>query len=67
MNRNSSLKFVVLLMAVFIALKLCGVISWGWLWVLAPLWVPVAFVFAVGLSVLAGAWIKALIKGGATK
>lgn len=28
----------------FIALKLTGVVSWSWLWVLAPLWTP--FVFA---------------------
>ena len=23
----------------FIALKLCGVITWSWLWVLAPIWI----------------------------
>ena len=22
----------------FIALKLCGVVDWPWLWVLAPIW-----------------------------
>jgi hypothetical protein len=24
---------------VFIVLKLCGVITWKWVWVLAPLWI----------------------------
>ena len=24
---------------VFIVLKLCGVISWSWVWVLAPFWI----------------------------
>lgn len=27
-----------LLTIVFIVLKLCGVISWSWLWVLSPIW-----------------------------
>ncbi len=26
----------------FIVLKLIGKISWSWLWVLAPLWIPAA-------------------------
>ena len=28
-----------LLTILFIALKLCGVIAWSWLWVLSPLWI----------------------------
>ena len=27
------------LLVLFITLKLLGVIHWGWLWVLSPLWV----------------------------
>lgn len=34
---------------VFIILKLCNVITWPWIWVLAPLWGPVA----LGLIILA--------------
>ena len=26
----------------FIILRLCGVIAWPWVWVLAPFWIPVA-------------------------
>lgn len=26
----------------FLTLKLCGVIHWSWLWISAPLWVPIA-------------------------
>lgn len=33
--------FSGLLAIVFIVLKLVGVISWSWLWVLAPLWIPI--------------------------
>ena len=28
------------LFLVFLVLKLCGVITWSWLWVTAPLWAP---------------------------
>ena len=31
-----------LLLVAFIVLKLCGVIAWPWIWVLAPLWIPIA-------------------------
>ena len=36
---NNSIGFTGLLTIVFITLKLCGVISWGWIWVLSPLWI----------------------------
>ena len=28
----------------FIVLKLCKVISWSWLWVLSPIWLPILFI-----------------------
>ena len=31
--------FFGMLALIFITLKLCGVISWSWLWVLSPLWI----------------------------
>jgi hypothetical protein len=44
---------------IFIIFKLTGVISWSWLWVLSPLWIPAAFVFLillfVGIVLLAAA------------
>ena len=36
--------FPGLLAIVFITLKLTHVIAWPWLWVLAPLWIPLALV-----------------------
>ena len=36
-----------LLTVAFIVLKLCHVIEWSWLWVLAPLWIPLALVLAI--------------------
>lgn len=29
-----------MLLVTFIVLKLCGVIAWSWVWVLAPAWAP---------------------------
>lgn len=31
----------------FVILKLCGVISWSWLWVLAPFWIGIALCLAL--------------------
>ena len=44
--------FLQALCLVFIVLKLCGQISWPWLWVLAPVWVP------LGVAIVCGAiWL----------
>lgn len=40
-----------LLLVAFIVLKLCGVITWSWLWVLSPLWIPIALVLVILLIV----------------
>lgn len=44
---SSGIGFGGLLTLLFIGLKLGGVIDWNWIWVLSPLWVPLAFVMAV--------------------
>lgn len=43
--------FCGLLTIVFITLKLTGVITWSWWWVLAPLWAPVAVALIILLIV----------------
>ena len=40
-------RILELLLVAFIVLKLTGVITWSWWWVLSPLWIPLA----VGLIV----------------
>ena len=45
---SGGIGFCGLLTIAFIILKLCGIISWSWLWVLAPLWISIA----LGLIVL---------------
>ena len=39
----------VLLTIVFIVLKLCGVITWSWVWVLSPIWIAWSIVILVVL------------------
>ena len=38
-NSSGGIGFVGMLTILFIALKLTGIISWSWLWVLAPVWI----------------------------
>jgi Flp pilus assembly protein TadB len=45
--RYASIGFSDLLAIAFIVLKLCGVISWPWVWVLAPIWIPLALVLGI--------------------
>ena len=52
MNNKNSVKgigFCGLLAIVFIVLKLVGVISWSWLWVLSPIWISmgVGLIFCI--------------------
>lgn len=50
MNKiNVKIQFPILsvLAVAFIILKLCGVIAWSWLWVLSPIWIPLAVVLAL--------------------
>ncbi len=63
-NQNTSsggIGFCGLLTIVFIILKLCKVIAWSWLWVLAPIWIPVALVLAILVIIAIIAGIAALI------
>ena len=43
-NESKGIGFAGLLTLVFIVLKLVGVISWNWLWVLSPIWIPAGLV-----------------------
>lgn len=43
-QQQAQVGFTGLLALVFITLKLIGVITWSWLWVLAPIWIPAILV-----------------------
>lgn len=55
---NGGTGFTGLLTIVFIFLKLCGVITWSWLWVLSPIWISAALCVVVLLVVLIGSLFK---------
>lgn len=41
------LSFTQIIALIFIVLKLTDCITWSWLWVLSPLWIPVAFILGL--------------------
>lgn len=47
--------FAGLLTIAFIVLKLTGVISWSWVWVLSPLWIGFALLLAIIVIILLAA------------
>ena len=48
-NSGSSIGFGSLLLLTFIVLKLTGVISWSWWWVLSPMWTVVLLIIIVSI------------------
>ena len=51
-NRTGGIGFTGLLTIVFIVLKLLGVITWSWVWVLSPLWIGAALTIVIILIVV---------------
>lgn len=65
MNTQQStggISFAALLGTVFIVLKLCKVITWSWLWVTAPFWIPLAVAGVLYLIGLIMTIVSKLIK-----
>lgn len=46
----------------FIGLKLGGVITWSWLWVLSPLWIPFVLVLFILAVVAVGFFLGSLFR-----
>ena len=55
-SKNVSINFPILgiLGLIFITLKLTGHITWSWLWVLGPFWIPFAIALAIFIVVFLG-------------
>lgn len=47
------------LFLIFLILKLTGVISWSWIWVLSPIWIPLIIAVLAGIFILS---VKARLK-----
>ena len=54
------LSFTTVLTIVFIVLKLCSVIDWSWVWVLAPMWI--SFVLWILIIAVIGLVLKSKIR-----
>lgn len=52
-SKNVTVNFPIfgILGLIFITLKLTGHITWSWMWVLSPFWIPIAMVLAIFLIV----------------
>ena len=57
--RGGGVGFLGLLSIAFIVLKLTGVISWSWAWVLLPLWGPFSLLVVLFVIILLGKMCEA--------
>jgi hypothetical protein len=51
-SKKGGIGFTGLLAILFIALKLLGKITWSWLWVLSPIWIPTAIALIICIIIL---------------
>ena len=51
-STSGGIGFCGLLTIVFIVLKLTGFINWSWVWVLAPIWMPIVFIVVILIIIL---------------
>lgn len=53
---GGGVSLATVLLVIFLVLKLTGLIDWSWLWVLSPLWIPIALaistLFIIGVVAL---------------
>lgn len=57
-SKSGSIGFAGLLALLFIGLKLWGKITWSWLWVLSPIWIPFAILIAWLVFMVIGFWLR---------
>lgn len=57
-NKNITIRGLgpTMLLIAFIVLKLCHVIEWSWLWVLSPLWIPLAL--SIIIAAIIALWVN---------
>ena len=51
---RSGMDPVVALALIFVVLKVMGLISWSWLWVLSPVWLTFLFFAVIFSAILVG-------------
>ena len=53
-SHRSRMDPIVALVLIFAVLKVTGLISWSWFWVLAPLWITFFLFVAIFSAILVG-------------
>ena len=48
-TKSSGIGLTGVLFIVFLVLKLTGNVNWSWLWVLSPIWIPIALFIGFAL------------------
>lgn len=46
-EKKGGIGFLTVLLTVFVVLKLCGLVSWSWWWVLSPFWIPWTLIITI--------------------
>lgn len=41
----------LILFVIFLGLKLTGVITWDWIWVFSPIWIPIILIFMLIIAI----------------
>ena len=59
---SGGVNFLELLFLLFLGLKLGGWITWSWVWVFAPIWIPLAVIILIVLVAALGALLEAGIQ-----
>jgi hypothetical protein len=44
---GGGVSLATVLLVIFLVLKLTGLVDWSWLWVLSPLWIPIALTVSI--------------------
>lgn len=58
--KKSGMGFLETLTLILVVLKLAGLISWPWLWVFSPIWIPLSLMAMAFAAILVGG---RLVKG----
>ena len=60
-NGDYGVSFFGFLTILFVAFKLANIIEWSWLWVLGPVWIPLASILTIGLAWIVLALITLIV------
>lgn len=62
MHEREGMTLNTALFLIFLVLKLTENITWSWLWVLSPLWIPFAIIFILIIIVLIITTIEEILR-----